>query len=100
MAVFQRSKKLVEVSTQLGFLFNQVDRESLSRQTQGRCHPRGAAANDQGGFLDRNVDRIQGYVPADLGNCHADQLSRFLGGGLGVIGMDPGAVIADIGHLK
>jgi hypothetical protein len=51
-------------------------------------------------FVHRHRDIIQGFQKAGLGYGHAEQVLTLLGGGRGLILMDPGALVADIGHLK
>jgi len=88
-----------EVAAQLFALFQQQAVKTLGGQGQGRSHAGDAAADDQRPGSDRHGLLRQGLHAAGLGHGHPHQVPGFVGGRFGLIGMDPGALVADVDHL-
>ncbi len=65
---------------------------------EGRLDAGDAAADDQGPLGDRHGDRLELAVLLHPLDEHGDDVGR-LGGGLFPVLVDPGAVLADVGHL-
>ncbi len=88
------------VAAQLGLALDQVDAEALVGQGQGRRHPGHAAADDQGIVIQRQRPLGQRLDQPRLGHRHPHQSLGLLGGLLGLVHVDPGALVADVGHLE
>ena len=91
---------VAQISAQLILLFHQIGIKALPCQRQRGSHARQSSADDQGGLFypDRlPVERLQ---QAGLGQRHADQVFGFLRGLLRLVHVHPGALVADVGHLK
>ncbi len=65
---------------------------------EGRLDAGDTAADDEGPFGDRHGDRLELSVHLHPLDEHGDDFGRF-DSGLFLILMDPGAVLADVGHL-
>ncbi len=77
-----------------------MNREALIRQVQSRGHAADPAAHHQRGFVHRNAEVIQGLQKTGLSHRHAHQVHALLGGRLRFVLMDPGTLVADVGHLE
>ena len=89
-----------QVAAQIGRSLHQVDGEALIRQGQGGAHAGHAAADHQGGRLDGDVDGVLGFQQGGAGDGHTYQVPGFSRSHIPVVGMYPGALVADIGHLE
>ncbi len=97
---FKGERNLSGNSSQFRFLFQQEDLESLVGETQGAGHPCHASAHHQRPLINRQLKFLQWLKPGGPGHSHPDGILCLLGGHLFFPGMDPGAVLPDIGHLK
>ncbi len=96
----QRAVDLADRAAQAVALFDQVDGEALLGQGQGGRHAGDAAADHQGRVVHRRAGFLQGHERGRPGRRHADQVDRLLGRRGRVARVDPGALIANIGHLQ
>ena len=87
-------------AAELRVSFHQVDLESLLGQVQGRGHSGHASADHQAGLVDRQIELLQGFQIDRAGDRHADDVLGLLGGFFLLFGVDPGAMLADIGHVE
>ncbi len=62
-------------------------------------HARQTAANHQRRLVDRQVELLQGLQHGRSRHRHAGDVLGLLGGGLFFLGMAPGAMLPDIGHV-
>ena len=69
------------------------------RDVQRRLDPGDPAADHQRPLGDRNLGLGERLVAADLGDGHPGEVDG-LGGGRVLVVVDPGAVLADVGHLR
>ena len=97
---FDGSGKTVGHAPQFVFLFNQNHREPLVCKTQCGIHPGHPATDNQCSLNDRNLLFMQRMECGGTGHRHFHQMFGFSGGFFRDIGMDPGILIPDIGHLK
>ena len=88
------------VAAQLGLALDQVDAEALVGQGQGGRHPGHAAADDQGVVIQRQRPLRERLDQAGLGHRHPHQRLGLLRGLLRLVHVDPGALVADVGHLE
>ena len=79
---------------------HQVDLALLIGHAQGGLHPGHAPAHHQGAFGDGQGHLVEGSGVAGLGHGHTHQVFGFLGGLFRFVHVDPGVLIADVGHLK
>ena len=73
---------------------------ALGRQVERRVHARDTATDDHGTGGDLQLHLLQGAEQGGLGHGHAHQVLGLLGGRLGIIGVHPGVLVADVGHLE
>ena len=88
------------LSTKGIVFFNKIGVISLFRQVFGSGDAGKAAAYHQGGLAHLYFRVIQGFQKAHFGNSHAYQILGLYGGCISIPAMDPGALIADVGHFK
>src|SRR6185369_2589529 len=81
-----------------GFPLDQDDFVAGVSDVEGCLDAGDAAADDKGPLGDRDGDGGEDPVLLDPFDHHADDFDRFLGGFFFVF-VDPGAVLADVGHL-
>ena len=81
------------------FLY-QGDVVALVGQAQGGLHTGHAAADNQTGLGDRQIEFLQRRLQAHSGHGHADLVLGPMGGGFRLVLVNPGALIPDVGHLK
>ena len=81
-----------------GVLLDQHDLVAAVGDVERRLDAGDAAADDQGALGHRDADRLQRLVVLDLLDDGAGDVDR-LGGRLAAVVVDPGAVLADVGHL-
>ena len=63
-------------------------------------HAGHAAADDQRRLVDGQVELLQRLQVADAGDRHPDDVLGLLGGLFLLLGVHPGAVLADVGHVE
>ncbi len=97
---FDGGGETVGHAPQFVFLFNQNHREPLVCKTQCGIHPGHPATDDQRSLNDRNLLFMEGMEGGGTGHRHFHQMFGFYRGFFRIIGMDPGILISDIGHLK
>ena len=68
-------------------------------QVEGRLDAGHPAADDQDVLVDLHLGGVEGLELPGLGHGHAHDVPGLLGGH-GDVGVDPGAVLADVGHLE
>ena len=90
--------ELGHVAADGGFPLDQDDLVAAVGDIQCGLDAGDAAADDQGPLGDRYGDGGQDAVLLDPLDHHADDLDR-LDGGFFLVLVDPGAVLADVGHL-
>jgi len=76
------------------------DSETLPRGLDRRGHPRHPAADDQQAGIDIELQFGQRFGLAGVGHRHPHQPPGLLGGHRRVVGVDPAALVADIGHIE
>ncbi len=87
-------------TSQVRFLFHQVDLMSLVGYGQGAGHAGDASSHHQGRLVDRQIKFLQRLQMAGPGHRHADDILGLLGGLFLFFGVDPGAMLPDIGHIE
>ena len=80
------------------FAFHEGDAVAGLGDVERRLDARHSAADHHRPPRERDGDGGQGVVETGLGHGHADQVDG-LGRGRGAVVMDPGAVLADVGHF-
>ncbi len=78
---------------------DQVDLVAGVSQVEGSLDARDTAANDQGGVSDGKLLLVLRVEPASSSHGRFDDILCFDGGHRAVLRMNPGTVLADIGHL-
>ena len=91
---------VAQVAAQLRLLFDEEDLEVLPRELEGGRHAGEAAADDEGCLVDADGDLFEGLDVVRVRYRHPDEGLRLFRGVLLVFHMDPGALVADIGHLE
>ena len=79
---------------------DQMHREALVGQRQRRRHPRHTTADDQHRLLHRHLSLVQRLQSQCLRHRHPHQVFGLLRRRFPVVGMDPRALIANVGHLE
>ena len=79
---------------------HQIHRISLPGQIQGGGHPGHPPAHHQGGGGYRQFLLVERSQEGAFGHRHPHQVLGLLRGHLRLLGMDPGVLITDVGHLK
>ncbi len=87
-------------ASQVRFLLQQVDVVALVGDAQGGGHPGHAPAHHEGRLVHRQVELLQGLEVARPGHGHPDDVFGLLGGRFLLLGVDPGAVLPDVGHVQ
>ena len=82
-----------------GLLLDDGDLEAGVGDVEGGLDAGHPAADDEDVLVDLHLVRIERLELAGLGHRHLDDLPRLLGGHRHV-GVDPGAVLPDVGHLE
>jgi hypothetical protein len=85
---------------QLVGLLHQHHLVSLLGDRQRTGHAGDAAAHHQGGLVHRQVELLERLQMAGARHRHADDVLCLGRGLFFLLGMDPGAVLADVGHLE
>lgn len=80
--------------------FNQVDMLARVRDAQCRLDPGNPGTNHQGRLLDSGMPGLDRGMPGNPVNGGRDQFFGFLSRQSGISLMDPGDMLADIGHLE
>ena len=88
------------VAPQAVLSFHQVHLITLVGQGQGGGHAADPAADHQGPLVDAHRDVLQGLEQAGFGHAHVHQVLAFRRGPIRFILVHPGALVANIGHLK
>ena len=88
------------LAAELRIFFNNVGLVSLPGQTSCRRHTRNAAADNHGGLIDIELRFLQGLRQGHFVNRHADEVPGLFGCQLRVVFVDPGILVADVGHFK
>ncbi len=81
-------------------LLDDEGREALVREREGRGDAGEPPADDQDRVVDAELAGFQGLEEFGLGDRHADQVLRLLGRLLGLVHVDPGILVPDVGHLE
>ena len=97
---FEGVIEMTVVAAQLELLFHDVGFKSLIGQGQGRRDAGKPAADDQHGVIDGELTRLQGLQILGFGDGHADKILGLFRRRFGFVHMDPGVLVADVGHLK
>ncbi len=100
--VLQAGKGLVELGhapAQAGLLFHQIDLVPGVGDVERRLEAGDPAADDQGSAGDVHLTLLERLEQGGLGRRAGDQLLGLLGADLDV-GVDPRALLPDVGHLK
>jgi hypothetical protein len=87
-------------SAQLGRFFDQMDRNALTGEFEGGAHPGKPCPDHQGRGDHGEPGLVKGRELGDLGHGHAHLVHGPSRGRLGVGGVDPRALVADVGHLQ
>ncbi len=95
-----QGSKVPELAAQLGLALHQVDVVTLLGERQRGGDPGRSPAEDQGRRLDLHLLPEQRLERGDAGDRHADELPRLDRGQEAVVGVDPRALIADVGHRQ
>ncbi len=82
-----------------GLLLHDGDLETGVGQIECRLDAGHPAADDEDVLVDVDLVRIEGLEQAGLGHRHLDDVPGLLGRD-GHVGVDPGAVLPDVGHLE
>ena len=97
---FQSVMDLPGHPAKVGFFFEQINFEPLLGYTQGAGHTGRSAADHQGRLVDRQIKFLQRLQMRGPGHRHADDVLCLFCGVLLLLGVDPGAVLADIGEFE
>ena len=100
--VLQAGEGLVELGhppAEAGLFFHQVGPVAGVGDLQGRLQSGDAPADDQGRRGDVYLPLLQRFQQGGLGHAARHQLPGLLGSDV-AIGVHPGALFADVGHLK
>ena len=97
---FDRVVDAARHAAQVGGLLDQIGLEALLGQGQGAGHAGDAAADHQGGLVDRQRELLQGLQLGRPRHRHADDVLGLLRGVCLLLGVDPGAVLADVRHVE
>ena len=81
-------------------LFHQVGLKTHVGDGEGRFHAGDPAADDQGGFGDRERLFVEGFQPHHAGHDAADQVLGFFQGLFRLVHMHPGVLVPDVGHIE
>ena len=92
--------KFARIAAEFGFLFEQAHLESLASEPEGGVHSCHTAADHEGALVDRHHFLMQGSQVRRPGHRHPHEVLRFFSCGLRVFGVDPGILVADVGHFK
>ena len=87
-----------QLSTQLRLLFHQKYLKSLFGQPQGRRHPGHPPADHQSPLFDGKALHRQRLQHAGVGHGNPHQILGLFRGLLGMVHVDPRALVADVGH--
>ncbi len=98
--IIEAEMHMAQGAAQLAVAFHKIHREALIGQGQGRFHAGSATADDQRAALDRNFTIGQRMQHGSSRRRHADQVLGLARGGVPVMGMHPGALVADVGHIE
>ena len=90
--------ELAHVAADGGVLLDQDDLVAAVGDVERRLDAGDAAADHQGALGDGDADALERLVVLDLLDDGAGDVDR-LGGGLAAVLVDPGAMLADVGHL-
>ncbi len=74
--------------------------KSLSGEIEGGVHTGDSSAHDQSPLVDGDDLAMERLQPYGTGDGHADQILGLFCGKFRIIGMDPGVLVPDIGHLE
>ncbi len=97
---FYGGRQSIGQAAQFSFFFRQNNFKALIGQTQRRIHAGHTAANDQAPLDNRNLLFFKGMQGVGPGHGHTHKILGLFGGRLFGIGMDPGILVADVGHFK
>ena len=92
--------ELAVVAAEFLFLLHDVGLEALVGQRQGRRDAGQSAADDEGVVIHAQLARLEGLQELRLGDGHAHEVLGLLGGLDGLVHVDPGVLVADVGHLE
>ena len=81
-------------------LFHQVGLKTHVGDGEGRFHAGDPAADDQGGFGDREGLLVQGFQPHHPGHDAPDQVLGFFQGLFRLVHVHPGVLVPDVGHIE
>ena len=87
-------------AAQLCLALDQRHLESLAREAQGRRHPGDASTKDDGPLIHLEPYVLERRKRGRPSHGHAHEILGFERRLRGMAEMDPGALIADVGHLE
>ena len=91
---------VAKIAAQGRVLLHQVHLEALVGDAQRRGHARQPAADNQRRCRHRQLAGLQRLQMPRPGDGHGHQVHGLIGGRHGVVLVDPGALVADVGHRK
>ena len=92
--------KVQSLTAQRRSLLDEVHLIALVAQALGRHHPGNAAADHQGPLVDIQHRLREGVHESHLGHGHAHEVLGFVRRLLRIVLVDPGVLVADVGHFE
>ena len=77
-----------------------MHRDALLGQGQRGVHAGHPAADDEAGPLHRRLGHVERFQRGRPGHGHPYQVLGLFRSHVPLVGMDPGALVADVGHLE
>jgi len=97
---FQGSMESFHHAPEVFVFFHNMNLVALFCDGQGTSHTCDPAADHQGGFIYRQVEFLKRFETAGTCHRHSDNVQGFAGCIFLLLGMHPGAMLANIGHVQ